>query len=183
MTHILVVDDIPEMVETEKQLLQEMGLDYRVSMASNYDHALQLLSSEPFDLVILDLMLPDRSGVEVLDYIKQKFKVPVMIYSAYLEHMPPHLLLQKGADQVLAKPAPLYIFMNAIKNLIEPPQQEVILTLRGFNLRDIRKQVLASVVKKAVETANYNLEKASQSLGISRICLIRLIKQLQIPVV
>ncbi|MBI3307376.1 MAG: response regulator [Candidatus Omnitrophica bacterium] len=180
MAHILVVDDSPEMVETEKQLLQDMGDDFCVSMARNYEDALELLETSPFDLVILDLMLPNRSGVEILDHIKQKFKTPVMIYSAYLEYMPHHVLLKKGADQILAKPAPLQVFMNAIKNLIEPRQERTFLTLEGFNLRKIKNQVFKDMIQKTLKLTNQDLEKTSAMLGISESCLKGLIKRLHI---
>ena len=180
MAHILVVDDIPELIETEKELLQETGLDYRVSMAKSYERALELLEAEPFDLVILDLMLPDHSGVEILDHIKRKFKIPVMIYSAYLECVPPYLLMQKGADQVLAKPAPLHVFINAIKNLVESHHEKTTLTLHGFNLRQIKTQVLGAMINRVLHKTNCNIPQAALTLGISQACLARLIKRLKI---
>src|SRR3981189_2375000 len=101
---ILIVDD-------EKQnriLLRAMlGGEYRTEEAVSGPQALELLTREPFDLVLLDVMMPGMTGYQVCKSIKAGRSdpfLPVLLVTALSEQAQKNLGLQAGADPFLTKP-------------------------------------------------------------------------------
>ena len=85
MKRILVADDEMSIRLLYSEELKEEGYD--VITAANGKEALEIVSREPFDLVILDIKMPEMSGIEVLRQIKEKFpNLPVLLSSAYSEY-------------------------------------------------------------------------------------------------
>ena len=70
MNHILVVDDEAEIRTSLEEILREEG--YGVAGAASAAEALVLLQDAPYDVVLLDIWLPDRDGLEVLSDIRQQ---------------------------------------------------------------------------------------------------------------
>ena len=68
--HILVIDDEVDIRESLEVLLSSEG--YRVELAGNATEGLKRLESSTFDLVLLDLMMPDLSGMEVLTEVRKR---------------------------------------------------------------------------------------------------------------
>ncbi|ABS27764.1 diguanylate cyclase [Anaeromyxobacter sp. Fw109-5] len=102
---ILVVDDAPSQVEWLVAVLSREG--YRVRSARDGGEALRAVGESPPDLVLLDLVLPDVSGLEVLRAMKARPEdpfVPVMILSAQCDVDTKVAGLRLGADDFLAKP-------------------------------------------------------------------------------
>ncbi|RPJ86232.1 MAG: DNA-binding response regulator [Acidobacteria bacterium] len=83
MVRVLIADDHDVVREGIKGILNEAGIDV-VGEAANAGQLLQLTTSVPFDVVILDLGLPDASGMHVLTELKQQ-AARVIVYSAYPE--------------------------------------------------------------------------------------------------
>jgi len=180
MPKILLVDDIPEFVETEYEMIKECGLGYTVKMASSPDIAIQLLEKEPFDLVILDLMMPKKNGIEMLHEIKRRWKTPVIIYTAYTESIPVSVLLGEGADKVLIKPASLDVFLNAIKNILDPTNCTTIIIVNGYKVRETKNQVLATMIQKVLQKTDGKITAAAELMGISRECFGIMMRRLGI---
>ena len=85
MKKILVADDEMSIRLLYSEELKEEGYD--VVTASNGKEALEIVGREPLDLVILDIKMPEMSGIEVLRQIKEKFPdLPVLLSSAYSEY-------------------------------------------------------------------------------------------------
>ena len=79
---ILVVDDEEIIREALEALLAAEG--YRVTTAATGQQGLDALGTRPVDAVLLDLMLPDKNGIEVLDEIRrQDDELPVIMITAY----------------------------------------------------------------------------------------------------
>lgn len=99
---ILVAEDDPEINRLVKGALQREGF----TVASAYDgaDALHLLSLEDFQMVILDLMMPEIDGYEVLRRIREKRSMPVLILSAKSRETDKIRGLGLGADDYLVKP-------------------------------------------------------------------------------
>lgn len=180
MPKILLVDDIPEFVEAEYEMIKECGLGYTVKMASSPDLAIQFLEKEPFDLVILDLMMPKKNGIEMLHEIKRRWKLPVIIYSAYTENVPASVLLQEGADKVLTKPTPLDVFINAIRSILEPDIDTTVIIVHGYKVREIKNQVLATMLQKVLKKTDGKITEAANLMGISRECCSMMLRRLGI---
>ena len=85
MKAILIVDDEKNLLKLYEKEFAEEG--YRVITASSGSEALQKMQKEPFDLVILDIRMPDLNGVETLKKIMESTsKVPVILNSAYTSY-------------------------------------------------------------------------------------------------
>jgi two-component system response regulator MtrA len=105
-TRILVVDDDPDLLALLAKMLTRVGVS--PDTAADGTGALeQLRGSPPYDLVILDLMLPDIDGMEVLHQIRAESRfdhMPVLILSARADPETIKLGLETGADGYLTKP-------------------------------------------------------------------------------
>lgn len=85
MKKILVADDEMSIRLLYSEELKEEG--YEVYLASNGREALEVVAKVPLDLVILDIKMPEMSGIEVLRQIKEKNpNMPVLLSSAYSEY-------------------------------------------------------------------------------------------------
>jgi len=107
MNHILVVDDEASIRDLLAEFFRKRG--YKVSTASNPKEALSLTDSVPLNLVILDVLLDDKDGMEVLEDIKEKHpNLPVIIMTGigYDEELLKEAR-DKGAAGYLSKTLPL----------------------------------------------------------------------------
>ncbi len=105
MTTILVIDDEPDIREVMRFALESS--DFRVMEAGHADEARKLLSAETPDLILLDWMLPGRSGLELAQQLKQSPKtksIPIIMVSARGEEEDRVKGLDTGADDYIAKP-------------------------------------------------------------------------------
>jgi two-component system KDP operon response regulator KdpE len=99
---VLVVDDEPQIVRALKVLLRAAG--FRTEAAETGEQALDLLALHPPDAVVLDLVLPDRSGVEVCRELRRWSSVPVIVLSAIGDEHEKVRALDAGADDYVTKP-------------------------------------------------------------------------------
>jgi DNA-binding response OmpR family regulator len=99
---ILVIEDDPSLAEMVKSYLGEAG--FRVSIAGRGEDGIAMLAREPFELVILDLMLPDLDGLEVCRRIRTRGRTPILMLTARGDAMDRVVGLELGADDYLPKP-------------------------------------------------------------------------------
>lgn len=99
---ILVADDEPDIREVLRLYLESSG--YEVVEAGDGREALALLESEPFDLCLLDIMMPKVDGYQVLRQLREASHVPVIVISAKGLDPDKILGLDLGADDYLVKP-------------------------------------------------------------------------------
>jgi two-component system KDP operon response regulator KdpE len=99
---VLVVDDEPQIVRGLKVILRDAG--YEVETAENKEQALGALSVRPPDAVVLDLVLPDGSGVEVCEEVRSWSRLPILVLSAVGDEREKVRALDAGADDYVTKP-------------------------------------------------------------------------------
>ncbi len=99
---ILIVDDDQGLCAMLEEYLQPEGFVTRTAVTG--PEGLEQLGREPVDLVVLDVMLPELSGFEVLRRIRAASRVPVIILTARGEEVDRVVGLELGADDYLAKP-------------------------------------------------------------------------------
>jgi two-component system response regulator RegX3 len=99
---ILVVEDEESLADTVRYNLEREG--YAVSLASNGRRALERFRSEPLALVILDLMLPEISGLDVCRAIRAESDVPIIMVTAKDSEADKVTGLELGADDYVTKP-------------------------------------------------------------------------------
>lgn len=99
---ILVVDDEPQILRALKTILSSK--QFRVISASRGEEGLVLAAAQKPDLIILDLSLPDISGMEVCSRIREWSQVPIIILSVRDRESDKVQALDRGADDYLSKP-------------------------------------------------------------------------------
>lgn len=102
MKRILIVEDDVSIAELQRDYLQMSG--YNVVCAQDGEEGWRLMQNETFDLVILDLMLPRKTGFEILKEMADEKKFPVLIVSAKDEEIFKIKGLNLGADDYITKP-------------------------------------------------------------------------------
>lgn len=100
--NILIIDDDKEIVELLAVYLRNEG--YNIYKAYDGDEALQKVSTYEVDLMILDIMMPKRNGLEVCQEVRENNTVPILMLSAKAEDMDKILGLMTGADDYMIKP-------------------------------------------------------------------------------
>src|SRR5712672_2722055 len=100
--HLLIVDDDRELCEILKRYLE--AEDFRVSFVHTGDAGVKAEIEGSFELIVLDVMLPDKKGFNVLKDIRQRARTPVLMLTARGEEFDRILGLELGADDYLAKP-------------------------------------------------------------------------------
>lgn len=99
---LLLVDDEPAIIKGLRFSLEQEG--YLTEEAYDGEEAIEKFFASDFDLVILDVMLPGLDGFEVLQRIREKSTVPVIMLTAKGDDMDKILGLEYGADDYLTKP-------------------------------------------------------------------------------
>ena len=102
MSTILVVDDEPMVREVLSQYLAADG--FSVVEAGDGDAAVAAVTEHNPDLVLLDLMLPKRNGLDVLGFIRSTSQLPVILLTARGEESDRVRGLEAGADDYVVKP-------------------------------------------------------------------------------
>ncbi|HXR26694.1 MAG TPA: response regulator transcription factor [Candidatus Baltobacteraceae bacterium] len=121
---ILVVDDEPTVRETLAENLQREG--YRVVTASDGRDALARFRGERPDLVILDVMLPELSGVEVCRIIRAESAVPILMLTAKDAEIDTVVGLEVGADDYVTKPFSLRELLARVRALLRRLEQQAV---------------------------------------------------------
>jgi two-component system response regulator RegX3 len=102
MTKILIIEDEASFSEALSFLLQKEG--YSISIADNGKDGLEQFKSQDFDLVLLDLMIPEMSGIEVCRAIRSTSQVPIIMLTAKDSEIDKVVGLELGADDYVTKP-------------------------------------------------------------------------------
>ncbi len=102
MGNILIVEDDPSVRKLVRVNLAKRG--YTVSEAGDSHQAIALFQEVPVDLVLLDLVLPGLSGVDICTWIRARSDVPIIVLSARLEEDLKVAALDAGADDYVTKP-------------------------------------------------------------------------------
>lgn len=114
MAKILVIDDSMMSRNLIKMILS--GTNHSVSEAENGLIGLQMIESEKPDLVFCDLLMPECSGIEVLEALKKKGdKTPVIILTANIQTTVKEQCLELGAKIFLNKPPQQNDLLNAVQ--------------------------------------------------------------------
>jgi DNA-binding response OmpR family regulator len=120
---ILVVDDEPTLRETLVDALEADG--FRVVAAADGREALTAFRAERPDLVLLDLMLPELSGIEVCRIIRAESGVPIVMLTAKDSELDKVVGLELGADDYVTKPFSLRELSARIRALFRRSEQNV----------------------------------------------------------
>ncbi len=118
---ILVVDDEPSIGEVVKLYLEREGFD--ATVVGDGQSALDLLQSDPPDLLVLDVMLPGVDGYEITRQVRAKSTIPIILLTARKDEIDRILGLELGADDYVVKPFSARELVSRVKAVLRRTQQ------------------------------------------------------------
>src|SRR2546429_3202413 len=113
---ILLVDDEDSIQKLLTYPLEREG--FRVVPARDGEEALARFAAEPFDLVVLDVMLPKLDGLEVCRRLRSQSSVPIIMLTARDDELDKVLGLELGADDYITKPFSIREFRSRVRALL-----------------------------------------------------------------
>jgi len=164
--HVLVVDDDDRLRKLIRKYLSENG--FLVAAASDAADARAKLATIAFDLIVLDLMMPGESGLDLAHDLRRKSAVPILMLTAMGEADDRIRGLEKGADDYLVKPFEPRELVLRINNILkrapapaEPPAEvkmgavlfkaergELSCDGRPIRLTDVEQALLAALARR-----------------------------------
>lgn len=167
MAKILVIDDDPDSVQIMTDELVNQG--YQVAMATDGARGLEVVQKEALDVVFLDVMLPDTSGLAILPQIKKQQPDTAVIIVTATRSLPVAIeAMRQGADDYLLKPIDLAV--------LEPVLWK---NLEKTRLRRENRQLLQQLTA-ANETLRVSAEQRSREIAVLRRCVVAVSQSLNL---
>jgi two-component system, OmpR family, phosphate regulon response regulator PhoB len=161
MPTVLIVDDEPDIREVIRFTLE--GAGFRVYEAGHAEEARRLIGGEAPDLLLLDWMLPGRSGLELAQQIKQSAKtraLPIIMVSARGEEEDRVRGLDTGADDYITKPfspRELVARVNAVLRRARPDMGADRVEIGGLSIDHLSRRVSANDQRVEIAPTEYRL--------------------------
>jgi len=114
--YILLVEDDPAVQENNKKMLERRG--YKIRQAFTLTEAWSIIAQEPPDAIILDVQLPDGSGLDLLREIRESSMIPVLMLTALSTPEDVIKGLETGGDTYLPKPYKFNILLSHLEALL-----------------------------------------------------------------
>lgn len=187
MPNILIVDDRLDILESYKLGLDDTNMDWNIFTAKNEKEAERILSENPIDVVITDLvMLSERGGIEVLEKAKKKDPlIMVLIVTAYEQKLNRYEAFEKGAfdciarntpgiktiDEIIVKTKTALTFRRLTKKVVEIEHEKTVSFLKRYFDPVIWEKIkdnpeLLKTKKKTITIAFWDIR------GFSNLCEI-----------
>lgn len=166
MYNILVVDDDKEIVGAIEIYLKKEG--YHILKAYNGNQALKVIQENEIHLILLDIMMPEKDGIETLEEIRKDKTIPVILLSAKSEDYDKIGGLNSGADDYITKPFnPLELIARVNSNLrryvslgaLENKNNSKIYQTGQLIINDETKQVTVDGKEVKLTATEYNILK------------------------
>ena len=140
---VLVVDDDINVLSLLKEYLENTG--FKVFAANNGDKAIEIFKTEKLDILILDVMLPNKDGFEITKEIRQNSNIPILMLTARVEEFDKILGFELGIDDYVTKPFSPKELVVRIKAILRRTQkstpQNNTLTSEDLILNDLSHTV------------------------------------------
>lgn len=114
--HILVVEDDQEIQELIKQFL--MTQQYKVIVASDGSEGMKQFNKQSFDLILLDVMMPNLNGFEVAKMIRSQSNIPIIMLTALEEEQDQMKGFDLGIDDYITKPFSFHVLMRRVEAVL-----------------------------------------------------------------
>jgi two-component system phosphate regulon response regulator PhoB len=147
---ILIVDDEEDILELVRFNLAREG--YQATGAISGEDALKSVKTQTFDLIVLDLMLPDKDGLEVTKILKNDSKtrdIPIVMLTAKGEEADIVTGLELGADDYITKPFSPRVLIARVRAVLrrksrEPGEDAAVINIHGLEIHPGRRSVAAA---------------------------------------
>jgi two-component system phosphate regulon response regulator OmpR len=170
--HILVIDDDDRLRQLLKQFLKKNN--FNVSVSSNAIKAKKILNGFSFDLIVLDVMMPGKSGIEFLNELRSEFNTPVLLLTALDQIQDKITGFKSGADDYLTKPFDPEELLLRINNILKHTKVLVKEELKNVKFGSfIWDNATKKLSKNNIHVHTTNLENNllsifSQNIGIEQ---------------
>ncbi|MEI4800036.1 response regulator transcription factor [Bacillus sp. NPDC077411] len=154
---ILLVEDDLSIQEMVKGYLTKEG--FVVAVASDGEEGLAKFSQDQFDLIILDIMMPKKDGLEVMNMIRKKSSVPILIMSAKDTDLDKALGLGLGADDYICKPFSMIELSARVKAGIRRSTT--------YSAPQEKQDDMIVIGSLKVDTANFTVQKNNEALKLT----------------
>ena len=163
MSRILIIEDEEAIAELEKDYLELSG--FEVIICNRGDLGLNMALKEDFDLIILDLMLPEIDGFEICRQVREAKNTPIIMVSAKKDDIDKIRGLGLGADDYMTKPfspselvARVKAHLSRYERLINSSQPENdIIEIRGIKIDKTARRVFVNGEEKIFTTKEFDL--------------------------
>jgi len=154
MSKILIVDDTLDIAELISDVLSDEGFETKIK--NNPSDALKEIEKNAYDLILLDIMMPEMTGIELISKIRNKISCPIIFITAKAGVIDKLLGFEVGADDYITKP-----FIN----------EELVARVKAHLRRDNRKiNNKSSIIKIGeieINTDSYETKKNSETVKLS----------------
>lgn len=145
---ILFVDDEPKMLRGLRRMLMHLQDDWQMHFAQSGNEALDVLASEPFDILVTDLKMLGMDGNELLDQVRKRHPEVIRLVLSGYSNKPQILRSVKLAHQFLSKPSSPEIIQNTVERVL--PLKNV---LRNMSMRSAISRLQSLPVLPATHAA------------------------------
>jgi two-component system, OmpR family, KDP operon response regulator KdpE len=152
--HVLVVDDEPQILRALRVILRNAGYD--VDTAETKSEALDAVSVRPPDAMVLDLVLPDGSGVEVCTEVRRWSNLPIIVLSAVGDEREKVRALDVGADDYITKPFGTEEFLARLRAVMRRAGDE-------------REEPLVTVGDLSIDLADRRVTRGGEEIHLTPI--------------
>lgn len=159
---ILIIEDDLNIAELERDYLKLNG--YEADIETNGEKALKKAFCKEYRLIIVDLMLPGKSGFDIIKEIRMKFEIPIIVVSARSEDIDKIRGLDYGADDYMTKPfspaelaARVKSHINRYERLKGKNISKEILSFRGLEINHTSRKVFVNNSEVQLTSKEYDL--------------------------
>lgn len=161
--HLLVVDDEEANRDMLARRLKRRHFD--VTMAADGAAALELVEQHNFDLILLDLMMPGISGLEVLKIVREQYsasQLPVIVITAQRGRESAIAAIEAGANDYISKPVDLAVLMARIQSQVDGAQAKALLDQANRNL-ELRVEQRTTELREVNESLTREIAEKIQA--------------------
>lgn len=162
MNRILIIEDDESIAELQRDYLEINGMT--VEIETNGQTGLNKALREQFDLILLDIMLPDLNGYEICKKIRESKEIPILIVSAKTEDIDKIRGFGLGADDFIVKPfspselvARVKAHLSRYNRLVQKDQNDNQLEVRGLVINQQSRKIFVEGEEKIFTTKEFNL--------------------------
>jgi CitB family two-component system response regulator MalR len=197
MTRVMIVEDDPMVAEFNKRYLEQVGGFILAAVCATVDQAIEELEKNEVELMLLDIFMPGKNGLDLLSYIREKKKeIDVIVISAASDIERVQKALRLGAVDYLIKPFEYERFHDALTAYRE--QAAFIQKKHVLNQKDLDQQLLRKeekhlpeelpkglsqdtlkIIWKAIlqlKTGPFSIEDVVNLVGVSRVSVRKYLK-------
>ena len=173
---VLLADDEQGLRDITKKYLERNGFD--VITAKNGAEAIAAVDKNVFDIIVLDIMMPEMDGRQVCQYIRTKYDVPVIFLTALGKEQDVIQGYEIGADEYVTKPFSMPILMAKINSLVKRYHgltiKKGLITIGNIQIEPARRIVtvnkkVISIAPKEYELLMYFIDNKNQVLSRTQI--------------